>query len=132
MYRNDHYVTSISSPNTVYNDFGGDEKDEYYLVAYDHEGRFSEKSAVGAPTAGPVTDLRADRSTRGVYLSWKSGADRWLILKDNTFWQWYYGENGTQDAVRDNGSGYPPGDTYEPVPSRTVQVGRPALLTPIG
>lgn len=46
VYRNDQWVASVNHPGTVYNDYDGQLGDRYYLVAYDRDNHFSERSAV--------------------------------------------------------------------------------------
>lgn len=46
VYRNDQWLASVNYPGTVYNDYGGQKGDRYYLIAYDRDNNFSERSAV--------------------------------------------------------------------------------------
>jgi hypothetical protein len=46
VYRNDQWVASVNHPGTVYNDYDGQLGDRYYLIAYDRDNNFSERSAV--------------------------------------------------------------------------------------
>ena len=45
IYRNDEWIASVNYPGTVYNDYTGLDGDSYYLIAYDHDSNFSERSA---------------------------------------------------------------------------------------
>ena len=46
VYRNDQWLASVNYPGTVYNDRTGQSGDSYYLIAYDRDGNFSERSVI--------------------------------------------------------------------------------------
>jgi hypothetical protein len=50
VYRNNQWLASVNYPGTVYNDRTGQSGDSYYLIAYDRDGNFSERSIVFSVT----------------------------------------------------------------------------------
>lgn len=84
VHRNGSYVGSVNMPDNVFNDFAGNAGDRYYLIGYDHNNAFSdrspEKRAVGV--AASVTLVRWHRNVVQVKWGRPSGATSFEIFKN--------------------------------------------------